>query len=206
MQDVEAERLGRAPAADQAVGLQRDRRGGGALDPLGDGQQIVVVDRELAHETQARAVVPAQRDRVIGPQLAAVRLPHGIRTRHRDARLGGNPAELDEIGVRRAGRVEQRDVRRIGRRADLIVGQHDMVEASAGQRERAVQAAILERHALAARQALLERAAGRHARDAGSNRTGDNRRRVPGVPSAEGMVCSVGAGCWRCASLIRGSS
>ncbi len=110
VQDVEAERRGRAPAADQAVGLQRDRLVAGVLDPLHHGQEVVLVDRDLAQEAQARAIVPAQRDRLARPELGAVGLPLRVRTRHRDLRIGGDPAELDEVGVRRARRAEQGDV------------------------------------------------------------------------------------------------
>src|SRR5690606_14885303 len=61
MKNEEARRLRRALARDQPVRVERDGRIAIVGDALRDGEQEVLVDRNLAREDEALAVVPGQR-------------------------------------------------------------------------------------------------------------------------------------------------
>ena len=74
--------------------------------PLGNGEHVVVVDRDGAGEDQAGAVVPAQRHRMFGGEFVTVGRPSRLRSGNRDAAADGDPARFGEIGVGRAGQAK----------------------------------------------------------------------------------------------------
>jgi hypothetical protein len=64
VEDEEAlEVVGDTVPGDEAVGREADGVAAAVLDRLGDGEEIVLVDRDLAAEGEARAVVPFERHR-----------------------------------------------------------------------------------------------------------------------------------------------
>jgi hypothetical protein len=64
VQNVVAERVRRAVARDQRVGVQRHRRRAGVRHLVLDSEEVFVVDRDGAREGEAGAVVPGERHRV----------------------------------------------------------------------------------------------------------------------------------------------
>ena len=99
VQDVVAERLWRAVARDQPIGIERDRRGAFVVDAVLEGEQVLVVDPNGAMELEPLAVVIDKRDRMADLQRDPIppgatrfrrwaasgwcRLRQSSRTRHR---------------------------------------------------------------------------------------------------------------------------
>ncbi len=144
VQDVVAQRRRRAPAADQAVGVEGDRLVGAVGDGAPDREHVVGVELDPLGEAETLAVVPAEGDPVLGRQLAALRRPNRLRPGHGHARVTGHPAVFGEVGVGSAGRAQQHDLGR-GRIDRLAVaGQGDVVDAAALERDRAVDGAVVD--------------------------------------------------------------
>ena len=124
--------------------MELDRLVAVVQDPLGDREHVGVVDLDPALEAQPLAVVPGERDRLAGAQLGAVGAPDRVAAGDRHRRVGGDPAELDEVGVERAGRAQQGDVGGARRGGQLVVRQDHVVDPATGQREGAADAAVVE--------------------------------------------------------------
>ena len=102
----------------------RDRRGAEVGDPLRDGEQIAVVDRDDQLEPQARGVGPATGDGLAGRERRRAGGPDGVGVGGGDAVAG--PAEAGEIGGRGACRRQQRTGGDF-RRDRLALAQQDQV-------------------------------------------------------------------------------
>ena len=158
----------RAMPRHQRIGIERDRIAGLVGDGIVDREQEVVVDCDGPREHKSLPVVPGQGDGLLAREFRpGGGLPERIVARQ-DGGLSGraDEADLGIIGLRRAGRRQQDDVRalRIDRLTEIAQGH--VVDAAALQRDRAKQASRLQRHA----RALLERlvAAGKGLRGCGS--------------------------------------
>ena len=147
MQDEETRGLRRAGARDEAVGIERHRRGGVVGDGLLDRQQEVVRKFDGPGEAQARAIVPGQLERPFPAQLPVIGGPERIAGRHRSRPVGRDPAELGVEGPARAGRGQQGDERTVGVGRLPVVLERDAVYARPGERDRAGDAAVFNRDA-----------------------------------------------------------
>ncbi|MNJ37164.1 hypothetical protein D3C77_319730 [compost metagenome] len=137
-----------ALALDAAVGGDGDGLGPQVGHRVLDREHILVVNRDDAREAQAVAVVPGQFDRGgRGQGLALGQAPDGVGAGHAAGDVRAAPAELGEIGVLHALRAEQLDRRRTPVQRLAVVGQIQVVDARALQRQRAVQLRRLDRHA-----------------------------------------------------------
>ena len=113
---------------------------------FGDREHVFVIDRDDALERKARAVVPSQRHRLLDGQRLAVGGPNGVEI----GGLGGVGADetgLGPIGVRRAGRREEADVRALRVNGLAIVLEDDVVELAALEVDRAADARRVNRDA-----------------------------------------------------------
>ena len=149
VQNVVAERLRRAVARDQRVGKQRDRLVGLVRHLVLDGEQILVVDRDGAAEFEALAVVIGERHRMAdGERAGAALRPQRVGRRHLQVGAGGiGPAEFGVERIRAAGRRQQHDRRRFRIDGLAEFDQSEVVDAAAFERDRALQAVGLDRHA-----------------------------------------------------------
>lgn len=181
----------RAHAADEGIGRQLQRRGRLVLDALADrehiaaGRRLVLgdrgVDRDGAVEDEALAVVPIKFERLVGRQrIGGFRRP--LRVVAGDLHRGTGlrlPAEAGEIGAfvlddvvvvggadRRAERREQHDIGRIGRQRLLVALEGEVIDARAGQADRADEARRVDADARSARHRF--RAAGELPRRTGA--------------------------------------
>ena len=175
MQNVIALHLRRAVTRDQRIGKQRDRVAALVRHLVLEREQITLVDRDGAAEDQARAVVEAQRHRMVDAQRArALLLPQRVRAGHRRGGAGGgHPAELGVERVRRARRREQHDGRR-GRIDGLaIVLERQIVDPPALEIDAAAQRRRGDGDARRSRNHRLAR----RGRDRGRGGAGNRRRR-----------------------------
>ena len=179
-----------AVAHHQRIGIKRRRGGRLVLDAVGDGEHELVVDRDLAREDEAMAVVPLQRHRLARREhRAALQRPHRVVVRQRlvHARRIA-PAEIDEIGIVGALGRQQHDLRALLVGGLVIIFQAQIVEARALQHQRAVDRRRVD---LDARAAGPQRHIARQMRRA--------RRRPPADPPAR-RDASVP---WRAAAFAR---
>ena len=130
---------GVAEARDQRIGSEREGGCGGVTHRLGDGEDEVLVDLDLARERKPGAVVPAKRDRLAGRERGAVGLPKCIGLGDRNALGRGMPAEIGEVGPYRVARLEQHDVRALLVRGLVIVEERDGIDAPAEARNGAAE-------------------------------------------------------------------
>ena len=175
MQDVEVLQVGRRPVpGDDAVGREPHLLAGGVLDRLGDGEHVVRIDRDRLAEDQAGAVVPDERHRRgLGQRLAALDGPD--RRRPGDAACvdagAGRPAVERVVGVLGPRGLQQRDDRRVRVDRLLEVAELEIVDAGAGQRQRALEPGGADRNPLAGGERRLDRPGAR---------SGERRRRAGG--------------------------
>ena len=156
VQDPVAGHLWRADACDPSEGRDGHRRRAVVGDIVGHRDHVLVVDGDLACERQPGAVVIGQRHRRGGGQLGVGRRRPFGRRAGQGAGLGrADPAEFGEIGIRTAARRQEHDRR--ARRVDrlVIVAQADVVDAPAGQVDRAGYDSGIDRHALGLGQRLV---------------------------------------------------
>ena len=116
-------------------------RAAGVHDRIGEREHVLVVDRDDALEDEARAIVPGQRHRLIGGQGFAVGGPDGVEIGSLGA-ARADEARLGPIGVRRAGRREQPDVRALRVDGLAIVLEDDVVDLAALEIDRAADARL----------------------------------------------------------------
>ncbi len=174
-----AQRRRYALAPNRAIGGNGDRLGAEVGHCVGDGEQILVVDRNHAGEAQPLAIVPGQGDGGRGRQgLARRQSPGGIQSGHAAGDIGSEPAELGEIGIFHPLRPEQLD-RLVGAQGLVIAQQEKVIELSALKRERAAQPVGLDRDAagIAQRGLAIGDEDGRRGRDVG----GIGRQGHPGL-------------------------
>ena len=154
VQNVVAERLRRAVARDQRERKKRDRLVALVHHLVLDREQIFVVDRDGAAEFEALAVVVGQRHRMADAERAGACLrPHRVRCGDLHIGAGGiGPAEFGIERIGAAGRRQQHDRRRL--RIDRLakLDQRQVVDASAFERDRALQAVGCDRDARRRRQ------------------------------------------------------
>jgi hypothetical protein len=101
------------------------------LHLIGDGEHVIVVDRDVAREGQPGIIVIGKRDIVPRRELVAFRdlpLRVGARRLLLRARIG-DPAELRKIGMLRSHGREQLDFRTSGIGRLVIVAQAQIIEA-----------------------------------------------------------------------------
>ena len=146
MQDPETENVGRVGPRDQPVGPQRDGAIAAIGHALSDLEHVVGVERDLLGEDEPGAVVPGENDRAVGPESGLRRLPQCLRGRRCDVGVGGQPAELCEIGRSRARRREQRDLRAVFLQRLAIVGEQEIVDPGALEGDRALHPARDDLH------------------------------------------------------------
>ena len=93
LMDVQVLGRRRAPARDDAVGIERHRPVGGVVDRVGDREHVVRVDGIDALEAQPGTIVPGERHRLVGRQRVAARRPDRVAVgRHgRGARSATQP-------------------------------------------------------------------------------------------------------------------
>ncbi len=149
VQNVVAERLRRAVARDQRERKQRHRFVGLVRHLVLDGEQIFVVDRDAAAEHEALAVVIGERHRMADGERAGTALrPQRVGRWHLQAGAGGiGPAEFGVERIRAAGRRQQHDRRRLRIDGLAELDQSEVVDAAAFERDRALHAIGLDRHA-----------------------------------------------------------
>ncbi|MPL75568.1 hypothetical protein SDC9_21394 [bioreactor metagenome] len=164
VQHIDAVALRNAVAGDDAIGGKTHRRAGVVLDALGDGEEVVVINRDRAGEAQARAVVPAQRDRGLrGQHGIGGRGPQRLRPGHqrRVEPAGGRPAIDRVIGlgvqIGAPHRGKQPHQGRVGLERFLVFPQRQVVEAAAEQRDRAGERRRVDADARGIRVARLRR-------------------------------------------------
>lgn len=147
--------------ADQpAVGEQRHIGAGAVLHRVDDIEHIFAVNRDLALEGQAAGAGIGQRHRLFGCQrIIAADRPDRVRAGQGGIRSAGI-AELDEIAVLGVVGAEQRDDRAVLVDRLAIVLQLEVVDAAAGQVDRAFDLRRLDPDAAGLRQRLV---AGDHA-------------------------------------------
>ena len=149
VQDVIAQRLRGAVARDQREGKERDGFVALVHHLVLDREQILVVDRDGTAELKALAVIVGQRHRMADTQRAGARLrPHRVRLGNLYVGAGGiGPAELGIERIGAAGRRQQHDRRRL--RIDRLakLDQRQIVDASALEVDRALQAVGCDRDA-----------------------------------------------------------
>ena len=138
MQDPEAEDVRRVGPGNQPVGPQRDGAPAAIGHALGDPEHVVGVERDLLGEDEPGAVVPGENDRAVRPQRGLRGLPQCLRSGRCDVGVGGQPAELGEIGRASARRREQRDLRAVLLKGLPVVGQQQIVDPRALEGERAL--------------------------------------------------------------------
>ena len=144
-----------AAAQDQRIGAQRHGLGAGVLDQIGDREHVAVVDGDKALEVEARAVVPGQRHRLSGVSV----LPSAVQSVSRFGVLTpgrADEASLGPIGVGRAARRKQADVRALLVDRLAIVFEDDIVELAAFEVDRAAEARRVDRDARAGGERLGE--------------------------------------------------
>ena len=142
VQDIEAQDVRRAGARDQAVGRQRHRHAAVVEHPLGHGEHVVLIDLVDPLEAQALAIVPGQRDRPGRGQHLAVGSPEGIAPGQ--AHVAAGPAEVGEVGVLVTARRQQHDLRAVALDRLPVLGQHQVVDAPGGERDRTAQRRVLD--------------------------------------------------------------
>ena len=202
VQDVVAQRRRRAPAAEQAVGIERHRLAGVVGDRPLDREHVVGVELEPLGEGQAGTVVPVQRHRVRGRELRTLGVPERLGAGQRRAGVA-DPAIFGEVGVRRTRRAEQHDLGRVRVHGLAVALQGDVVDPAALERDRAVDGAVVDPHPRRSRE--------RRPRGSSAARWTLPGRRGP-HPGAPGAVvvswtCSACcAACRSCASRWRGIS
>ncbi len=180
VKDVIALTGGFADARHASVRRQRHRHAAGIGHPVGDAEHVPRVHRDRAREREPRAVVVAERHRRRRRQFrAGGRRPYRVRTGRGSAPLGSDPTELGEIGIRGAARREQHDRRALVVDRLVVVVQPKVVDAAAGEIDRAGDAIRGDRHARRARQRLVPRQR-RLAIDAARRRPGGGRRAACG--------------------------
>ena len=142
--------LRHAGAVDQRVASHRHRRLARVRHCLADGEQIVVVDRQIDAEALSARVRCGQRYRTTGSEDVGGSGPHCVRRRRHQPTIA--PAELREIRLGCARGRQQPDRCRVLGNRFLVIGQHQVVDPRAAQVDRPLQAWRLDAHARALRQ------------------------------------------------------
>ena len=149
MQHVDAGGRRLVEARDAAVVGKRDRPCAGVLDRVGNLEHVVAVDRDRAREGEPGRIDVAERHRRRRRQrLIAFGFPDGVGTRHRPGRRVADETELGILPVWQRRRVEQLDLRRILVDGQPVMLQLDVVDAAAGQVDRARDAGGVDLDAL----------------------------------------------------------
>ena len=95
--------------------MERHGRLAVVVNALGNGEQVVLVDRDDPVEAKPGPVGPFQRDRFAGREAWAIGGPRRLAVGHRHFLVARNrPAEIGEEPVRRGRRRHQRDLRAVG--------------------------------------------------------------------------------------------
>ena len=130
-------------AAQQRIGAQADRTLGGVLDPLGDREHVILIDRDGAREDKAGPVVPGQNDRGFGGQLAVtLNSPERVFT----GNGGGIDTRNGDPAIQRIERIafgfgaQDGDLGRIGVEVGQVVLQLEVIQTAAAQVDRAGEA------------------------------------------------------------------
>ena len=110
-------------------------------------------------EDETRAIVPGQRHRLRRGQRLAIGGPDRVETGSLCPCWAYKPG-LGPIGVRRAGRREQSDIRALGVDRLVIILEDDIVDLAALEVDRAADARRVDDHPGARRQDLTDRPAG----------------------------------------------
>ncbi len=128
-----------ALALHRAIGRERHRQGAGVGDGVGEGEHVVLVHVDLARERQALAVGVGQDDRLAGRERGALGERPGGGGARQARHVLADPAEVHEPGEGRAFRPQHLDRRRVLGRRLAVLGEEEVVEACAAQRDRALQ-------------------------------------------------------------------
>ena len=158
-------------AQDERVGLHGRRRGAGVRDQFDDREHVFVVDRDDPLEDETRAIVPGQRHRLRWGQRLPIGRPHRVEARSFCPCRAYKPG-LGPIGVRRAGRREQSDIRALGVDGLVIILENDIVDLAALKIDRAADARRIDDNTGAGRQDLTDSPGGLPYRRAGRRRRG----------------------------------
>src|SRR6202034_4807695 len=97
---------------------------------IGDREHVFVVDRDHPLEYEARAVVPGHRHRLRWAQRLAIGGPERIKTRSLCSGRAYEP-RLGPIGVRRASRREEPDIRALGVDGLVVILEDNIVDLAA---------------------------------------------------------------------------
>ncbi len=154
-----------AMAQDERVGLHGRRRAAGVRDRVNDCEHVFVVDRNDALEGKPRAIVPGQRHRLRRGQCRPIGGPHRIETWSLCSRRA-HKSGLGPIGVRRARRREQSDIRALRVDGLVIVLEDDIVDLAALEVDRTADARRIDDHAGTGGQGCTDRLWGRRSRGA----------------------------------------
>ncbi len=160
-----------AMAQDERVGLHGRRRGAGVRDRVHDREHVFVVDRDDPLERETRAIVPGQRHRLRWGQRLPIGRPHRVEARSFCPCRAYKPG-LGPIGVRRAGRREQSDIRALGVDGLVIILENDIVDLAALKIDRAADARRIDDNTGAGRQDLTDSPGGLPYRRPGRRRRG----------------------------------
>ena len=172
--------IGLAVAQDEPIGPHRRRRAAFVGDRVGDGEHVLVVDRDDPLEDEALAVVPGQRHRLFRRQRFRVGGPDGVEIGRLDA-AGADIAGRGPIGVGRAARREQPDQRAVFADRLAIVLEHEVVELAALEVDRAAEARRVDGDAGARRERLRDGRGRDRAGRGGADRRNDARRQRLGA-------------------------
>ena len=148
-----------AMAEHEGVGLHGRCRAAGVRDRIRDREHVFVVDRNDALEDQTRAIVPGQRHRLRWSERLPIGGPYRVETRRLCA-CRAYEAGLRPIGVRRASRREQPDIRALRIDGLVIILENNIVELATLEVDRAADAGRVDDHPGAGRQDLTDRPGG----------------------------------------------
>ena len=164
-----------AVARHQRIGEQRHIARAGILHRVSHAEHILVIDRNRAGEDEALAIVPGEGHRLGARQCGCIGAPQRVGARHVQAaaRLA-DEAGVHIVGIGRGGRREQLDDRAVGVHRLAVGLQGDVIDATALQGDRALQAPGVDGDARARGERGF--AAQGHGRDRGGRRCGDRAR------------------------------
>ena len=138
VQDVVAGGLRLVIPAHAGERVQRHRGARVVGDPLGDGEHVVAIHRDLQREHQPGAVIPAERHgRGLGQAGCGGRPHRGLVRQLHAGRVAG-PAVLDVVRLRVGLRLQHAHQRGGGADLLVVVAQHQVVQHAAAQADAAL--------------------------------------------------------------------
>ena len=154
-------------------GLHGRRRAARIDDGVGDREHVFVVDRDDALENETLAVIPGQRDGMLGGQRLDVGGPQGVETGRLGARRSSQARSSPNRRRARRRGENRRTVRALRVYRLVIFLEYDVVDLAALEIDRAADARRVDHHPGACSQGLADRLGGRcgwGARDGRSRR------------------------------------